>query len=621
MRTSLFLAVILAGHLGAADPDVRFLQGLIERNLFESVEYFCHREFQKPAAAKTNQLYLASELVRSRTKQALLTEHPENIKERLTEIEKQFLTIPDDFADPAVSLARMMLQLQLAISFKQPDASKSELYEAIERFKKCSGDVKTVRQKIGTNAHPELEHRLAALQWSILSQRGLAHQSLALTFPAGEDRAFELQQAVKIFSELAALDSKESIIVQSRIELATCFRLLGNHEKCREILVTLQTALQTLSLTPLLQFQADAELIRYHIATGNIDEAVKQFEKGDPGSAIYPDYDLARLELFLAQKQPDIRSVLAVIQQIEQQSGPYWGQRARQLLTSANPAAGTLDAATLASLAENQYRSEHLAEAVTLLEQASKQSDSEASFQYGRSAISILSTMLEQTKSNNIRNQMIGSIRRLSLRFPQQPESAELHLLALDLAASAAKTDDYLAMIEEHTKTWSDSPKIQLLRRQAVILLERQGRTEEALKMLPQLDTVQIGTMTPEMQRLHARQLEQKGETQGAVDILKVLLKQKPDDLPALQLLAEILGNQNDSKLLDMSLRLWVSLEQKAPKKSELWWSAREGIMDVLLKQGKTEEARKSLELLRLLYPDLGGAERKQQLEKKYLKI
>jgi len=148
-------------------------------------------------------------------------------------------------------------------------------------------------------------------------------------------------------------------------------------------------------------------------------------------------------------------------------------------------------------------------------------------------------------------------------------------------------------------------------------LLDRQGRMDEASALLPLLDGEELKTLSPEIQRLRVRQLDSEGKTQEAVNLLITLLKQKREPV-TLQLLAEILARQTDAKSLEFALTYWTELAHNTERDSELWWSAREGIFDVLFKSNRREEAQKEFETLRILYPDLGGTERKLRLIKRF---
>ena len=131
--------------------------------------------------------------------------------------------------------------------------------------------------------------------------------------------------------------------------------------------------------------------------------------------------------------------------------------------------------------------------------------------------------------------------------------------------------------------------------------------------MLPFLDLKQLETLPHEIQRLRVRQLDSEGKTQEAVGILMALLRQRRE--PAtLQLFAEILTRQTDERSLGHALDFWRELERVTPRESETWWASREGIIEVLGKLNRHDEARQSFDMLRILYPDLGGAERKERL-------
>jgi hypothetical protein len=91
--------------------------------------------------------------------------------------------------------------------------------------------------------------------------------------------------------------------------------------------------------------------------------------------------------------------------------------------------------------------------------------------------------------------------------------------------------------------------------------------------------------------------------------------KREPETL---RLLAEILTRQSDGKSLEFALRYWTELTQTAEKDSEMWWAAREGIFEVLCNSNRREEAKKEFETLRILYPDLGGVERKERLSRRF---
>jgi hypothetical protein len=659
--------------------------------------------------------------------------------------------------------------------------AQSALLDSLERFKICIEQLELLRQKKGFNTDSAFERRSLALLRTIRFQTGLAKKSLALAFPAGGDRTFGLNQAAEILTELASLPIDDPVVFQCRIELVTIYRQLGLLEKCQEGFRRLKNSQQKKPLTPELQFQAEAELIRYLLAAGKIDEAVKKAEEEYHNSKIYPDYDLAKLEILLAlnyrirenseqqtglqdqqaRQQAELNQrVLNMVRKIDRQSGAYWGRRARMMLgTSYSAETNHVDAPLLKMLAEDQFQSGQYTEAVRFFELASRQAEvagnHKEAFQNAVSAIAVLGNILKkletaqdqsvfsETELTSCRRRTADALRKVSKQFPEQPQAAELHLKAIDLTAQAVlknenPLDDYLVLLKEHTELWTDSVKIPPLLLRTAILLESQGQTtdalsilekipnhsvagidavntaqrcfstetndmkiaewferripaeknatwnqadsvsamnaaerriqsfnatknietiqkteqllrnalehspelkpvtkvqiqamlvtalndqdknEDAMAILKMLDDDKIKTLTSAEKLtfycVQIKLLAETGKVQDAVDLLKIRLKQYPNDISLLKLLAEILSRQKDPNALKKALEIWTLIAEKIPKDTETWWTAREQMIEIYLKQNKIAEAKKELELLSLFYPELGGEPRKSRL-------
>ena len=651
-RIVMLLFVLFCGMLFAVENDLRTVRSLADKGQFPAVEAFCDEKFQQDIS-DIDKVLLAVELVRSRSLQLLLVEPAQRtrIVRRLESLETDWFTVPTDFTSPSLALAKIKLRLQLAMAYRflgdyqrlEADTVsetnkqaayqqvRSTLQDALDRLKKCRQELQNFRQRIGNNAEPLLKQKMLALEYAITMQQGIAQKSLALTFSKEEERNFELQQAAETFSELTLLNSADPVIVQCKIEKAACHRLCGEHDRCKEIL----DQLSGIDPTPECRLQIEAEWIRYKIVTGSIAEARKQYAADRADSKLYPDFDLARLELFLANDpmrniRPEVAAATKLQQTIEEQLGSYWGRRARMTASALLLGNTELNSAEiLAMRAENHYRENRFTESAELYEHAAAKADAnrqaENMFRFYRSAIDALRKALEhapEESKTEYRNRLIVLLRKLAKQFPEHSEAPELHLSAIDLQRQIGLgqpelQNDYLILLQEHIETWTESPKLPSLHRQSVILLERQGRFNEAAAILPLLNSEQIVTLTPEMQRLRVRQLDTAGKTQEAVDLLKALLKQKRE--PAtLQLFAEILTRQSDTESLNHALDFWRLLEQNTEKNSEIWWSAREGIIEVLCKLNRHEDARESFKMLPILYPGLGGAERKERLTRQF---
>lgn len=795
----------------APDADISLLRGLASRGMFESAEHFCSQTFAKSDLPEEKRYRLAAEWVRCRTRQMLLEEpaRREAIRLDLDRLEREFLGVPDDHARPEHSIDRLTLELQSAISTyslgdwqrlesrvatesEKPDLlrqARRTLSDAIERFKICSEKLESLRQAIGRNADSSLESKMLAQLRAVRFQWGLTQMSLALTYEPGEDRTLGLERASEIFDELRSLRFADPVVLQSRIETATCSRLLGDLDRCRELL----TGLDQSRLTTELRFRAETELIRYHIAVGEIDEALRKFAKGRPDSAIDPEYDLARLELFLVQihrmrenvdKAPNdalhgeietaLKHLVELVQSVETRFGSYWGRRARMILSSSNPVvpdenrANSIDSRLIGMLAKDQYQSGRFAEAVRLFDRASRISESigdmDDSYQNARLSIAVLDAVYTRLENSphvsederfQCQKHLIDALRNVSKRFSKQDASSELHLKCIDLSGQAVlenrmTLDDYIELLKEHVVAWPDSVKVpplllqtgRLLLRQGaereslvvlasvsnrsaagleavetarrgfhslpdvdaleaarwfesrlpddenaawneadaisaqnaaeflirfhfsvqddskeksseidalgraetllkkirtkcdglsptteiqvqallITALTEQGRREEGAEELRTMNEEQIGKLTPEerrnFQRVRAGLLADSGQIQDAVDLLSELLKHDSKDLASWKILAEILSRQEDAESLKKALQVWTKIEKDSPKESDSWWTAREKMIAILLKQGKIDDAKKSFALLLSLYPDSGGEARKKRIEK-----
>jgi len=653
-RLIIFLLTLFSGTLFASDGDQRQVRSLADRGQFEVVESLCQEKFQQPDIADIDKVRLATELVRSRSMQWLVAEtaHRTRIIRQIESLEATWLvSLPltqREKGQDNLALAKIVLRLHCAMAYQSlgdyqrfeadaaSETNKQTAYQAarttlqnvLERLITCQEELQTFRQRVGINASPQLQSDVLTVNYSITLQRGITLKSLALSQTTEAERNVELRQAAEVLSELASKNNSDPVIVRGKIEKAACHRLCGELPQCAEILTQLLNA-------PEYRLQIEAEWIRYQIAVGNIVETRQRYVADRADSRLHPDFDLARLELFLANDptrriRPEIPSAMKIQETMARQLGPYWKRRAEMTVSTLSK--GNTDLVStemLATLADSAFRENRFVASAEHYEQAAAKANAnrqtENMFRYNRLAIEAWRKALERAPSEEkteYRKRLISLLQNQSLLAPTHTEAENLHLWAIDLQGQIVLTqpesqNNYLALIKEHMETWQESPQMPRLRRLSVIILERQGRIDEAAAMLPLLDLAHIETLPREIQRLWVLQLDTEGKTQAAVDILTTLLKQKRE--PAtLQLLAEILSRQTDAKSLEYALTFWTELAESVPKNSETWWVAREEIFDVLCRLSRYEEAKKSFDLLRLSYPDLGGAERKERLKKRF---
>ena len=642
--------MLLGVALFATEDDRRRVRALAERGLFDTAESISNEVFEQPHVAEIDKILLAAELARSYSLHLLLlepTQRPRIIR-RLEELERNWLTPPPASAAPELVLAKIILRLQIAMTYRSLgdyqrleadiasvtnrraayQQARSTLTDALERLRTSQQELQSLRLRAGNNADPSLRQQMQAWDYSITMQQAVARKSLALTLQAEEERNFELRQAAEMLTVLATMSSTEPIIVQCKIEKAASHRLAGELQQCAEIL----NQLRSVTLSPGCQLRLDAEWIRYQIAVGNIAETRRQpqFTADRENGHLYPDFDLARLELFLASDpvrhiNADNAAAMRLEQAIDRQLGSHWARRARLLvLASGNTELNSAE--MLAARADNFYREDRFAEAAALYEQAAARADAsgqaENMFRYNRLAAHSWTKAMEQLLPDvskiELQKRAVALLRKLVAQEPTHHEALEFHALAIRMqtqvvASQPEALDDLLGLVKEHAELWNDSSFLQDMYRLSVIFLERRGRLDEAAAMLPLIDLERLSSLPPEIQRLRAGQLDAAGETQAAVDILVALLNQRRE-AATLQLFAEILTRRMDAASLNRALQFWQELERLTERDSERWWSAREGIFVVLVKLNRREEAEQSFGVLRALYPHLGGAERKERL-------
>jgi len=651
------LFALLCTPIFAIENELREARNLADRGSFAAVETLCQEVFAQPHIADIDQIRLATELVRSRSMQ-LLTVEPvqrDRIVRGLETLETTWLTPPADSAVPDLVFARITLRLQLAMAYQSlGDDQRLEgdvasavnmeaayqrarvtLHDAIERLKLCQRELQALRLRLGNNTEPPLQQRLLALGYSITMQLGIAQKSLALTFTTEATRNVELRQAAGMLSELASINSIDPNIVQCKVEKAACHRLAGELEQCASMLTPLLSA--AASLSPECRLRTEAEWIRYHIAArNNIAEMRRHYAADRPDSRRHPDFDLARLELLLVNDpgrniQPEHAAAVRLRQTMEREFGAYWGRRAAT--TMSHMTLGSTDlasAAMLATLADARFREGQWNESAELYEQAAAKADvnrqTEEMYRYNRLAVAAWTTALERLPSGasatEYEDRLIPLLLKLVRQNPNHPEAWNFHvktiqLLEKRLAEQPEVLDECAVLIKEHAELWEESSALPVFRCWLILQWERRGRTDEAAALLPLLDLEQLGALPPEIQRLRVRQLDAEGNTQEAIGILTALLGQRRE--PAtLQLLAEILSRQTDVNSLNDALVYWGELERTTAKNSEPWWCSREGIIEVLFKLNRREEASESFRMLPILYPELGGTERKERLLKRF---
>jgi hypothetical protein len=165
------------------------------------------------------------------------------------------------------------------------------------------------------------------------------------------------------------------------------------------------------------------------------------------------------------------------------------------------------------------------------------------------------------------------------------------------------------------------SPMSLRLRASSIIASNLRGDYEKSAEVLKQInESGQVNLLTKEEQkflrRFEVEFLAAKGEVIESIKILDGMLKMEPRNLLLLELKAEILSRQDSKDGLTESLRIWGLVGSITKEQSEKWWTARERIISIYVKQGNHAEAKKTYQRLKFLHPDFGNDSRKKRIEK-----
>ncbi|RMF87228.1 MAG: hypothetical protein D6741_20815, partial [Planctomycetota bacterium] len=104
-----------------------------------------------------------------------------------------------------------------------------------------------------------------------------------------------------------------------------------------------------------------------------------------------------------------------------------------------------------------------------------------------------------------------------------------------------------------------------------------------------------------------AEALAAAGRESEAVERYRRLAEAQPNNPDVLESYATLLARRSDRPSLERALALWRQIERRSREASPRWYRAKAAIVSLHLRLGNREQARKILDLLELLHPDLGG--------------
>ena len=203
--------------------------------------------------------------------------------------------------------------------------------------------------------------------------------------------------------------------------------------------------------------------------------------------------------------------------------------------------------------------------------------------------------------------QAAALFRQAALDNPQTPQAAAAFKTALFHAGKLVDVqkpdtvERYSAMLDEFLKTFPDSPDVNLIRQQ-------KQRLAEAVKAIPK---------TPAERLSEAQTALKENRPEDAVALFAPLAKEFPNAEDVQIGFAEALSSANADQ---DALNQWRKVAQNVKQYSPQWYRAKYEVASLLVKTGQKGKAAEMIRLLKLLRPDMGGAEWSEKFENLLIK-
>ena len=256
---------------------------------------------------------------------------------------------------------------------------------------------------------------------------------------------------------------------------------------------------------------------------------------------------------------------------------------------------------------------------------------------------------------------MVGPDGRLPARFGPVARAAALAAARLRLRYTPAGYAQAEAVLSTALDSAPDAPPDWRSTAQAMLVcaLAGRGRREEAAALLARISTgppAQLFSMLeglartaadapPEVRRelaelqlrtiemlggdaaglsdqqrrkltlLRAQALAEAGRREAALSAYQTLARQHPRNAAIQEAYAALLASRDDRDSLHAALQRWRQLQRHLPEGSPRWFRAKYAVAELHCRMGDKQQARKMLDLLALLHPELGGPELKPQFD------
>ncbi|HEY2840162.1 MAG TPA: hypothetical protein VGJ26_13490, partial [Pirellulales bacterium] len=300
-----------------ASVDARYLDALRQRRLFRLAEKFCRDRLGRKELAEPARTDLTLELSRTLVDEALQAEGASReslFQQAIAAARDLIQAAPKNPRLPQLRVQQGLVERAWGELLRQEAETAGNAPEALTPAREHLCAAIADLREAGTTTTEALRAaaplgkakrndwnaaELRSLDKNIQYQTARALRSLAESYPADSaDRASALAQAVDLLGPLSQLDVSEPLAWSSRLDAATCQRLLGNLESATRRLdqIVEQEPPERVAARVL------CERLRVAIHEKRMDQSIEALDKWRAEDhAPLADLDYAALEIYLAR--------------------------------------------------------------------------------------------------------------------------------------------------------------------------------------------------------------------------------------------------------------------------------------------------------------------------------
>jgi len=555
-----FLILILSSAYdstaSADDSDARLVAGLSQRQLHDLAQLHIQQRLASKKLSTKEAVDLSVLLIKVLSDQA--QSQPPATQKQAFELayqtaDERLKVLADSPRTPLLKFQREQIGLsmgelaRLSAQLSEPidEDFRTRLRESISNLGKFDRSLtdalpRLYQKESASPRRPQPEDlsadELLTLQMQVRQQLGRAYACQAGLYPSGSAdwRNSLLKGSEFVDAALTQLPTRDQRRVRLVVLRESLRRELG------EARVSLEDLIPTLgtdpaALPPDLRSLWASELIRRQLTPATLASATQFVTEEEsrlatfPASSLSIEWDFARLELALAQwksSSPDAANlarnrVNQLLAYIEQERGPYWSKRARQLLASElSASAASEDPSALLALAEEALRKQDLPAARKFLEDASN--SAQAAGQHDK-AVDYAMRAAQLLQNSKDFSRAAEAFLSITTRFPKSEEASQAHLAAIwNLGQLASQNGEdnkstmaqYAKLLSEHPEKFPTAATLPQAFAWQGRLAESQQRWREAVIAYQSVDrnSPQFETVVPRLLTAAQQWLESQSE-------------------------------------------------------------------------------------------------------------